>query len=1061
MKSKYNRLSRLNQIMLAVAATGALMSSVHATTYTWINVGPPSATYGGDSWNNVANNATNWSPGVPSNDGTADVVFTQAHQGWPAYTVNPSTLSPSSNNWSINSWTFNNAGTQTDWGNTYVWALNGSTTLSIGAGGITQNSMSSPYVGVPIIATASQTWAINNFSGNYTGGLYLSGNLTINNGVVITKANNSVANTLAPIPTGGNAWWNGALHLPTQVIFDGGVTTVVGSGAFGLTGGGFSFSHAAGYGNLGPNALQVTMDPAIRVDLNLSFNDNVSATFPTPITISGGYGSNLSINYGNGTPTAAGTTLTLTGNISGDMRGGWTNDRGFFNTNAGFGYCIDDRNRMIFQGNNGSLVSDHPTDWTYGILHIPSGAVVLDNANALGSGNSLSVFLGNNSTQTLNSFAGLLATSGNNVSSHVYVRNVSNGSNQHQTSSEIGLSGTGSVTFSGDFQMDTTSASISGGGVNGQGANLGRMRLTAPVGGQANFTGHFVDGYSGDPYMTPVIVLAGGTVQIAGNNAYRGKTLVRGGTLLVGGYNNALGQNTTAGAFTPTNVSLGDTVVAPAGGDVVAATTAPLPVSGFTAGVLTFSSAVSTVDGITLSTGNRVLVKDIGYNPERSGVYTVTDSTHWTRATDLNTASAFVTGLRVHVGYGTLNGGKNFYLPTGLWSTAVLGDTSGSNTNGLLVFNTDAPSDANVAILTNGALTISRNIDVTNNLSTGQSILGGNTSASSTFSGTIALSKDLAVQAATSGTVTFSGNITGSNNVVVQGSGLVKFSTAKGYTGTTTVNSGTLEVDNTLASTAVTVNGGTLTNAGTISGATSVGSGGTLQGTGTVSNTLSVTGTGIVSPGSAGAGTMTVGSGSAISGHLAVNVDDLTNTELLSSGTINVTGATVDFTVGGGGFTQPYYVIAQGSSITGTPSVTTGYQVTNTGTQLRLSLAPTNTYTNWMSTNYPSLTGSDALATSNPSHDGLSNLVKYALDLNPTVSTQPAGTHTGSSLSFTKGTMAKADGTLTYSIEESTDLVTWGAPTLGSATNGANTISYTFPSGQTKVFARLKVTQTP
>ena len=126
-----------------------------------------------------------------------------------------------------------------------------------------------------------------------------------------------------------------------------------------------------------------------------------------------------------------------------------------------------------------------------------------------------------------------------------------------------------------------------------------------------------------------------------------------------------------------------------------------------------------------------------------------------------------------------------------------------------------------------------------------------------------------------------------------------------------------------------------------------------------------------------------------------------------------------------------------------------------------LPAAPTNTYSNWMSTNYPTLTGADAAATANPSHDGLSNLVKYALDLNPTVSSQPAGTHSGSSLSFTKGTMAKADSNITYAIEESTDLVTWGSPTLGSSTNGSNTISYTFPSGQTKVFARLKVVQTP
>jgi len=221
MKTKYNRLSKLTQIVLAVATTGALMSSAYATTYTWTAVDgtPPGTNYGGGNWSD----ATVWDAGVPSNDGTADVVLTMAHGGWPSYIVNPAALTPSSNNWAIHSWTFINGGVQSDWGNSYVWAATTGVTLSIGAGGITQNQMSSPYVGVPIIATASQPWNINNFSGNYTGGIYFSGNLTINDTVVITKNNNSVANNVVPpVPAGGNSWWLNATDLPTAVIFDGG-----------------------------------------------------------------------------------------------------------------------------------------------------------------------------------------------------------------------------------------------------------------------------------------------------------------------------------------------------------------------------------------------------------------------------------------------------------------------------------------------------------------------------------------------------------------------------------------------------------------------------------------------------------------------------------------------------------------------------------------------------------------------------------------------------------------------------------------------------------------------
>ena len=194
-----------------------------------------------------------------------------------------------------------------------------------------------------------------------------------------------------------------------------------------------------------------------------------------------------------------------------------------------------------------------------------------------------------------------------------------------------------------------------------------------------------------------------------------------------------------------------------------------------------------------------------------------------------------------------------------------------------------------------------------------------------------------------------------------------------------------------------------------------------------------------------------------------MNVNDTVNNELISTGTINLSGGTVDVTLGGGGFTQPYYVIAQGSSVSGTlPSVTAGYQVQKVGNQIQLSQAATNSFTAWIA-GYPGL--SDSTPTGNPSHDGISNLMKYALNLDPTKSTQPPGTHTGSTLTFTKGTMASGDSNIAYSIEESTNLVTWtiptGTPPSGTVVNGSSTITYTYPSGQSKVFARLKVIQTP
>jgi len=140
-----------------------------------------------------------------------------------------------------------------------------------------------------------------------------------------------------------------------------------------------------------------------------------------------------------------------------------------------------------------------------------------------------------------------------------------------------------------------------------------------------------------------------------------------------------------------------------------------------------------------------------------------------------------------------------------------------------------------------------------------------------------------------------------------------------------------------------------------------------------------------------------------------------------------------------------------------TTLVTAQDGVTTTTYTTTVTRAAANSYTAWVA-GYPGL--SDSTPTGNPSGDGITNLVKYALDLNPTINTQPVGTHSGSTLTFTKGTMAKGDSNIAYAIQESTDLVTWGTPTLGSVSYG-DTITYTYPSGQTKVFARLKVVQTP
>jgi autotransporter-associated beta strand protein len=94
-------------------------------------------------------------------------------------------------------------------------------------------------------------------------------------------------------------------------------------------------------------------------------------------------------------------------------------------------------------------------------------------------------------------------------------------------------------------------------------------------------------------------------------------------------------------------------------------------------------------------------------------------------------------------------------------------------------------------------------------------------------------------------------------------------------------------------------------------------------------------------------------------------------------------------------------------------------------------------------------------------NDGIKNLIEYALGLSPTQSDASPGTLEDNSITFTKGTAAVDNGDVAYAIQISTTLApqSWGAvtPTFESP----SLISYTFPSGQPRLFCRLIVTQAP
>lgn len=150
-----------------------------------------------------------------------------------------------------------------------------------------------------------------------------------------------------------------------------------------------------------------------------------------------------------------------------------------------------------------------------------------------------------------------------------------------------------------------------------------------------------------------------------------------------------------------------------------------------TTAALTLNTAQTTIDGITITASDRVLVKDQA-TAAQNGIYTNLTTTTWTRVTDADT-SAEVAGAMVPVDEGTVNGGmffKTSFKPTDTLDTTPMSwfavvDADGST------YNLSITGNAGTATALQTARTISLTGDVTGSVSF-------NGTANATISTTIA-----------------------------------------------------------------------------------------------------------------------------------------------------------------------------------------------------------------------------------------------------------------------------------------------------------------------------------
>src|SRR5690606_3462755 len=131
------------------------------------------------------------------------------------------------------------------------------------------------------------------------------------------------------------------------------------------------------------------------------------------------------------------------------------------------------------------------------------------------------------------------------------------------------------------------------------------------------------------------------------------------------------------------------------------------------------------------------------------------------------------------------------------------------------------------------------------------------------------------------------------------------------------------------------------------------------------------------------------------------------------AGELDITLATVDFSVLSGGAALPVYVIAEYGSLTGTQfasvnNLPAGYNlVYNHGpesNQIALVDPSADPYDNWATTTH-GLSGNDALADSDPDDDGITNAIEFVIGGDPADTSDsgllPTGAVAGNQLVFT------------------------------------------------------------
>ncbi len=676
--------------------------------------------------------------------------------------------------------------------------VNGSGNTLI-SGAISQNTITGS-----LLKTGTGTLVLSNAGNSYTGTTTVrSGTLQLNADAA-SGANGAVGNTTSAIVVNDastTAGMNTALVIGATGVSVGRTVSIGANGANTMIGGATSLTSGTGTFNN-------TITYSKGIDLNASGSSTI--TFSGALTDSvGALGTSALTKTGTGTVVLSGGTANVgTGNVT--VSAG-TLEIAKTIANA----AIGDTSSVNVAG-GATLRFNAGQNETIGSL---AGAGTVNNLNATG----MTLTTGGNNAST--EFSGVMQNTGGNLAltksgtgnfilsganTFAGATTVAAGTLTARNTGALGNSGAStatSVTAGATLALDLAgtntfaneSLTLNGTGVGGNGALRNVAGNTTWTGGVAlgsaatirsdadtltigtvNLTGTgfglTVDGAGNTTISSSVATGAAGTVTKNGTgtltlsnaNTYTGATAINAGTVEI---QNATGLGTTAAGTT-------------------VASGATLSLAG-----ATFTSA----EGLTVGgqgVGGLGALRNAGADHTLSGNITLTAESFVGVAVGTNlTASGIVSGTGfglTKVDTGTLIlSGANTYTGTTAISAGIL-QLTGAGTLGTGVIPTTISNGATLALNSlsgASAENITANGSGVGGAGVIQSIAGTNT-----LTGNLSMTGDSTV-GVTAGSLTLSGNVSGAFSLVKSGAGDLTLSgAASTYTGTTTVNSGTLIV---------------------------------------------------------------------------------------------------------------------------------------------------------------------------------------------------------------------------------------------------------------------------